>query len=375
MKKNTCFIAILLIFLSISTAFGFAGMGNNNTIEPSGIPELTNATESDQDIELMQNLIEIDAVRFETENKLFVRETLAFKNVGEKNFSGILRTWVPDGIEGISVSTVEMMADAQSNPLQASKDGNVISWKASMGANAVPPMFAVEYLLAYEPKGTISRVQTYSKKFKYPTLINYDFYERPGFPPVIIKVTKSEGSSITFIDENRNKITTPDVTQEGNSIISRFSSPQFKEINMEISKTDLNANGIMGYVVIGILILMVFSYPVIRKKSENIQAFEEKIKNSLKREPADEESEEEYEEEIEQETVEEEQEEETGQEADISGMSKSELEEEKNAILSRIGELEKDYSSGDLLDEEYEERKSTYRAALGKINKKLKQSD
>ncbi len=54
-------------------------------------------------------------------------------------------------------------------------------------------------------------------------------------------------------------------------------------------------------------------------------------------------------------------------------MSKSELEEEKNAMLSRIGELDKDYSSGDLLDEEYEERKSTYKATLRKINKKLKQ--
>src|SRR3972149_7820496 len=204
MKKNTCFIATLLIFLSISTAFGFAGMGNNNTTEPSGSNDLANATGSDQDIQLMQNLIEIDAVRFETENKLFVRETLAFKNVGEKNFSGILRTWVPDRIEGISVSTVEMMTNALSNPLQATQDGNVISWKASMGTNTIPPMFAVEYLFAYEPKGTISKVQTYSKKFKYPTLINYDFYERPGFPPVIIKVTKSEGSLITFIDEYRN---------------------------------------------------------------------------------------------------------------------------------------------------------------------------
>ncbi len=378
MKKIIYLILVFLIFLSLNTAFGFAGMARNNSSNEAA--QLTDTIESDRDIVLLQHLIEIDTVRFQAENRLYVKETLIFKNIGTKNFSGTLRTWVPDGIEGISVGKIAMVAGSGITPVQAVQNGNIVSWSAEMEINALPPMFSVEYVQTAEPKGALSRGQTYSKKFTYPTLINYRYQDRPDLPAVVIKVTKLEDSTITFTDENGNKISTQDVSEDGNSIISRFSSPAFKELTIEVSKSKVTASGIMGYVILGILILIVFSYPVLRKKSEKLQAFEEKLKNSLKRE---EESEEEPGKEITEEVVEEEPGEEIteeavevepGEEEDISGKSKDELEIEKNRVLSKLDELEKDYSSGNLLDEEYEELKGTYKAKIKEIDKNLKQS-
>jgi len=59
---------------------------------------------------------------------------------------------------------------------------------------------------------------------------------------------------------------------------------------------------------------------------------------------------------------------------DISGKTNDELEEEKNDLISKRNKLEKDYSAGDLMDEEYEELKDSYKTRIGKINARLKQS-
>ncbi len=371
MKKSSYFIPIFLILLSISTAHGFAGMGVNNpnsTVSP--LSGLTNTTDSDQDIVLLQHLIEIDAVRFQAQNKLAIKETLIFKNIGAKNFSGTLRTWVPDNVENISIGKVAMTQDAFIEPVQVIQNGNIVSWSAAMGINSLPPLFSVEYVQDAKPQGTVSKVQTYSKKLIFPTLINYRYTDRPDLPAVVIKVTKSVDSSITFLDENRNKLSTPDVSEDGNSIISRFSEPQFKELNIQISKS-AGASGIVVYVIIGIAILLIISYPVLRKKSEKLQAFEDKIKNSLKREPGTEEQPAEETEEI----AEEEQIEEVSEDdEDVSGKTNEGLEEEKNDLISKLNKLEKDYSAGDILDEEYEELKSSYKTRIGKINARLKQS-
>jgi len=61
----------------------------NNIPQDTGtMPQinLNNTTESDQDIIMIQHLIEVDAVKLKAENKLFIRETLTFRNIGTKNF-------------------------------------------------------------------------------------------------------------------------------------------------------------------------------------------------------------------------------------------------------------------------------------------------
>ncbi len=143
--------SIFLISLLINTAYGFAGMTTGN---PAAQPDLVNTTESDQDIILVQHLIEFDAVRLQSENKLFIRETLIFRNIGSKDFYGSLKTWLPDGYENksIKVNKSEMMTGGGLIPLNNSTNGNIISWQDYVEQNSkLPLLYVVEYAVAMKP--------------------------------------------------------------------------------------------------------------------------------------------------------------------------------------------------------------------------------
>ncbi len=374
---NKYVISIFLVIFLISTAYGFAGMGaNKSTVQT----DLNNSTQSDQDIRLLQHLIEVDAVQFESQNRLYILETLTFKNTGTENFSGTLRTWVPDGAENISVGRTEMMADVVPIPLDIIQNGNIISWQDNVGVNGLPPLYLVEYVVTDNPSANSI---SYSKKLTYPTLINYTYGGNPSLPAVILKIRKAAGSSIKLLDENGNIISTQDVSETDDSTLYKFSSPQFKEINIQVSKPVVTPAGpaatpagIAGYVILGLLILLALSYPILRKKSERLQAIEGKIRTSFERKP--EEATEEPEEAVE-ETPETsiESEEATAEmdEAEFAGKTGDELENEKNELISRLDKVEKDYASGNLIDEEYEELSSSLRAKIENINKRVEKPD
>lgn len=371
MKKSIHYtIPFFLIIFLINPAFGFAGMANNNSTAQS---DPNNITESDQDIILAQHLIEVDAVQLQSENRLLVRETLIFKNQGTKDFSGFLRTWVPDGSEAIRVGRIEMMRGASPQVVAAVQNGNIISWQDFVAANnPLPPLYVVEYMLTAEPKGTISKTKHYPKALLYPTLIT----KQPG--SIVVKVTKNKEESVAITDEKGSSISASgNPRDEGGSILYGWEAPEFKEINVEISKPAVTPAGIAGYVLIGLVIILVLSYPIIRKKSGKIQAIEEKIRNSLKREETSEV--EEAGEEIKEETpsvVPAEAEEAVSpveQETEFEGKTREELENLKTETLSRFGELDGEYESGNLMDEEYEELRKSYQDKLEKINKKIEQ--
>jgi|GEM_PF-773495 len=369
--------SVFLIMVLINTAYGFPpGMTyNKSTVQtgPDNTTQLNDTTQSDQDIQLLMHLIEVDAVQFESQNRFDIHETLIFKNNGIKNFSGTLRTWVPDGVSGIKAERRNMMDGTLEYGLPMIQNGNIISWQDKIITQSLPPLYALEYILPAEPQGGLTKSKSYSKKLTYPTLINYKYEGKPGLPAIVLKIRKPVGSSIILQDENRNDISPEDVSEIDDSVLYKFTSPQFKELNIEITKPAVTPAGIAGYAVLGVLILLALSYPVMRKKSEKLQAIEEKIKVSFKRER----------EEISEEPVEESVE---GPEEDIeaapgappaagadhgelAGKTREELESEKSGILSRISELDKDYSAGNLMDEEYEELLNSYRQKLEKIDK------
>ncbi len=374
-KSNTFIIIILLIALLTNPVFGYAGMGGNNSganmgdiiqIEEQNI-DPANTTQSDQDIILMQYLIEVDAAQFEEENRIYVRETLLFKNIGDKHFSGSLRIWVPDGIEGIKVGKVAMMTGGSVIPLDALQNGNIISWQDTIMRNdPLPPMYALEYVLPAQAEGSITKSRHFSKKFVFPTLIN-------KVPlSIIIKVTKGDQETLIIKDEKGNNIQSSGQPMEDNSVLYNFETPQFKEINIEFSKSALDLSQIALYLFILLIIVLVLAYPTIRKKSPKLQEIEEKIRNSLKREPQSEEQQETDEEVSDEDADEEEPEEESGREdEDISGKTNDELNTEKNELLSKLKKLEKDYASGDLIDEEYEELRNSYQVKLKKIERRI----
>ncbi|VVB90804.1 Uncharacterised protein [uncultured archaeon] len=378
MKKTNLFItSILLIALFTIPVFGFPGMGRNtsgtttgNITQTGQIIDLANATQSDQNIEISSHLIEVDPNLYGLQNKLFVRETILFRNKGTKIFSGALKTWVPEGPGDLKVMKAQMVAQTGGQPVLPVLNGNIISWQDYIDVNSVV-MYVLEYNISVQPTGSITKSEFYSKKLLSPTLINYKYVPSPGYPAFLLKVSKSSDSSITLTDENQNKITSQDFTDQSDSILYRFSDVRFKEINIEISKSPVDLSKIAIYLIIGILIILVLAYPVIRKKSPKLMEIEEKIRNSLKKEPGSREKKKSDKEVASEDSEADELEEESASEAEnISGRANDELETEKNELGSKLDKLEKDYASGNLIDEEYEELRNSYRQKLKNINKR-----
>jgi hypothetical protein len=184
---------------------------------------------------MAQHLIEVDAVQMKSDNKMFIRETLIFRNIGTKDFYGSLRTWLPDGGENIKLSRSELQTGAGLIALDFEKNGNIISWKDYVEQNnKLPVLYIIEYTIAME-SGASSIIGIYTKKLSVPMLINYRYIEKPGLSSLVIKITKPQGNTVKFIDENKKDITLEEVDESGDII--RFSSPQFKEINVVLTKT------------------------------------------------------------------------------------------------------------------------------------------
>jgi hypothetical protein len=383
MKKiNTFIIIVLLIALLTNPVFGYPGMGGNNsglnmgnvTQNKSENIDLANTTQSDQDIELVTQLIEVDAARFEEQNRIYVRETMLFKNTGDKNFIGSLRTWVPDGIEAIQVGKAPMMMGGSVVPINIIQSGNIISWNDTIMRNdPLPPIYTVEYVVPAQAEGSVGESIYYTKKFVFPTWINKAPLN------IIIKVTKGKDETVIINDEKGSNIeSSGSPVEDNNSVLYNFQTPQFKEIKIEFSKSTIDNTNVLPYLIIGLLIVLVLAYPVIRKKSPKLQEIEGNIRNSLKREPESEhqKTDEEVKETSGNEAAEERQEEgkeeeSTPEDKDLSGKSKDELEIEKNELISNLKKLEKDYASGDLIDEEYEELRNSYQKQLKKIERKI----
>lgn len=362
-------ISTFLVILLINGALGFPGMGGNssatNITNVTNIPQdtgiipqidLNNTTESDQDIIMTQHLIEVDTV---PENKLFIRETLIFRNNGTKNFFGDLRTWVPEGSQNLILARSEMMTGGGLVPINYSQNGNIISWKDYVEQNSrLPFLYALEYTVQQKAGGT----EIFSKKLAVPAIISYPYVGRPDLPAIVIKINKSEGNTVKFTDENGNKIAATEVDEKGE--IFRFSSPQFKEINVEISQsllpTSASQSNVIGiltnpvFIVIGILIILALLYPYIKKK----------LKSGKNGEEASKETDEEIEEPSEVDS--------SVSSGKYERKNVKELEDLKKQFISRIKDLEKKYESGDLLDEEYEDKRKSYQDNLKEIEKKLK---
>ncbi|CAG0958701.1 hypothetical protein METP3_00692 [Methanosarcinales archaeon] len=374
-------ISTFLVILLANGALGFPGYGGNSTATNSNITnttdipqntgtipqiDLTNATESDQDIIIVQHLIELDADRLKAENKLFIRETLIFRNIGTKDFFGDLRAWVPDGSEDVIVARSGMMTGGENVPINFSQNGNIISWKDYVEQNSsLPFLYVLEYTVQQKAAGTISSAKMFSKKLAVPTLTSYKYVENPNIgAALVVKITKPAGNTVQFTDENGNKIAATDVNETAG--IFRFSSPEFKEINVELSPSSLPASASQNYaayIVIGILIILALLYPYIKKKLKSDKKDKDTSeKNRTKATKIN------KREEIEKPS-----------EADspvssgkYDGKKANELLDIKKQLLSRMKDLEKKYESGDLLDEDYEDKRKSYQDNLKEIEEKLK---
>lgn len=359
-------VQIILVVFLVNSAYGFPGMIANNTTGTADQADLNkttigqgrdvnNTTASDQDIVLLQHLIEIDSLLPVPENNINIRETLIFRNVGSKDFLGTLRTWIPDGAENIMVNRSEMMTTGEMIYLPFAREGNILSWEDYVEKNSqLPFLYVVEYDMKAEAAGKLSDTGRFSKKLVYPAFINYRYMERPDLAAVVVKVAFPPGFSARFLDENGIVITPSDTAE--NETIFRFRSPQFKEINVEFSKTTVipqSSQGYAVYIVLGILVILVLLYPVIKKRSGH--------ENKTEEAPG-----------TEDEPVDDEPSSASSLEKDHEGKSRKELEDLRKELQKELDDLETRYKAGDLLDEEYDDARTSYKDRLKAIGAKLK---
>jgi hypothetical protein len=164
-----------------------------------------------------------------------------------------------------------------------------------------------------------------------------------------------------LFDENKNEIK-PDESDETGEI-KRFGDPRFKELNIEISGSSAIPavkNDYTIYIVIGILILLVLSYPYINKKLKEGQAGKtSKVTSSPKAGKSREERSRSGNNPVR-----------PGEEN--KGNSDSEMDARRKELGLKLKELETKYKSGDLLDEEYEDEKNAIQDKLKSMNKASK---
>ncbi len=376
MKKTIQYIILLLLVIFfINPVWAFPGMtGNKSTAQPVNniTQQDNNITESDQDIVLLYHLIEIDAVKMQSENKLYIRETLIFKNTGTIRFSGLLRTWVPGEADIINqdgsgeIAKTDMSTGEVSGYLPAVRNGNIISWKDDVGTNTIAPLYVLEYTLPSTPEGMLNKARHYQKVFISPPTTNEPALTKEP-SKILVKLTRSQGTSIAIKDEKGNSI--PDSgspREENNDVYYTWDMPEFKEMNLSISEPAVSPSMIAIYAIIGGLIILVLAYPILRKKSEKLRSIEKKLKSSLERSTATNPEETEVQEIPE---TEDEEKQVAEEDVDFTGIPTDELERQKNDLRIKLNELEKDYAAGNMLDEEYEEFRNSYLEQIEKFNK------
>jgi len=359
-KSSIIFTSALLFLIfsfTFSTVSAFAGMGANDNVSTSSNSMGANPTYSyGTDIVMMQQLIEIDQVSYDDYIK--VAETLVIWNAGTENYTGPIYAWMPDEAFEVNIALLEMVMSGQINLIEYSIQGNVVSWNGTVLAGPnMPPMYRLEYKVPKASTDTIS----VTKKLKYPTLVNYNYIPSPGMPALVIKVMKSEDMEISFTNGAGNKIEADSVEILEDSKTYNWALPLFEEITIKSEKPGVGSSDITLYLIIALIIIVIIGYSVLRGKSTAIKNFEEKLAAVIPQKQDDEiyldkEDEEDLEDEDEHEDDEDE-----FEVADINDLNLDQLRSAKKSILNLLLELDEDYSSGNLSEEEYNRIRSDYK--------------
>lgn len=290
-------------------------------------------------------VIPAHVIEIETQQGFFVVwETIMFKNVGGANYTGDFRTWVPDKAEIMGISSLGHQTENVSGSGTYTLANNVLSWNAS---EPIPPGGAVMYRLGYSlpftvSEGTFSDTASFSKKLRYPTYINYDYTGSSVGSGFVIKSTVP-GMSISFEDDKGNRL---NPVFDGESYT--WVVPEFSGISVKYTKSKVSMTQIAIYGAIGILIILIIAYPILRSRSQKVKDLETAVAGRFQS-----------------------QEDAGDHEGEEHGDDIGELHEQKEEILKMKKELDEDHESGKLSDEEYEEMRLEYDDREKEIDRRI----
>ena len=185
------------------------------------------------------------------------RETLVFRSYGD-DYSGSLKTWVPDGSTNIFVFKSSHQAEGR-ELLKHAQNENIITWEADLMQN-IPSMYSVEYTTDLESE--------FRGSMKLTRMISHNALP---YPTRIFKLAVSGDDEVVFEDINGKAIIPDETSALGDyRVFSWGSEEKMLELN-EISIVRKESGSVdrtekYMFAILGIIAIIAILYPIISGK-------------------------------------------------------------------------------------------------------------
>lgn len=213
----------------------------------------------------------------------------------------------------------------------------------------MPSMYHLEYMIPVDPdmekKGSIDFI----KKITVPATVNYNYVPMTGMYALVINTIQPENTGIMITDGEGVEIE-PDLIEEAtNRKKYNWVSPSFDQICIEISESKSGGSSTILYAGIILVIIGVVGYFLLKRNGQK----EEKVKHEG------------------EDAAQYNNEEEVLTEKDIENYSLNELKAAKKAVSRVLRELDDDFSSSIISEDEYDTIRSNYKKKAVDITKRI----
>lgn len=343
-------VLILVLISSFPSGYAFAHYASNNsTGNSTGMMGNTSISSNVVEIIIVQHLIEVDHLK--NEGYLTVSETIIFRNVGTQNYTGPIYTWLQDDAFNLVVTKNTMAMDSQGIAITSFQvDDNIIGWDDSIQSSmGMPSMYHLEYMIPVDPDMEKDGSIDFIKKITVPATVNYNYVPMTGMYALVINTIQLENTGIMITDGDGVEIE-PDLVEEANNLKKyNWVSPSFDQICIEISESKSGGSSTILYAGIILVIIGVVGYFLLKRNGQK----EEKVKHEG------------------EDAAQYTNEEEVLTERNIENYSLNELKTAKKAVSRVLRELDDDFSSSIISEDEYDTIRSNYKKKAVDITKRI----
>jgi hypothetical protein len=301
------------------------------------------------EIIIVQHLIDVNHLK--NEGYLTVSERIVFRNVGTQNYTGPIYTWLQDDAFNLVVTKDKMAKDSQGIAITSFQvDDNIIGWDDSIQSSmGMPSIYHLEYMIPVDPDMEKEGSIDFIKKITVPPTVNYNYVPMTGMYALVINTIQLENTGIMITDGEGVEIE-PDLIEEANNLKKyNWVSPSFDQICIEISESKSGGSSTILYAGIILVIIGVVGYFLLKRNGQK----EEKVKHEG------------------EDAAQYINEEEVLTEKDIENYSLNELKTAKKAVSRVLRELDDDFSSSIISEDEYDTIRSNYKKKAVDITKRI----
>lgn len=343
-------VLILVLISSFPSGYTFAHYASNNsTGNSTDMMRNTSISSNVVEIIIVQHLIDVNHLK--NEGYLTVSERIVFRNVGTQNYTGPIYTWLQDDAFNLVVTKDKMAKDSQGIAITSFQvDDNIIGWDDSIQSSmGMPSIYHLEYMIPVDPDMEKEGSIDFIKKITVPPTVNYNYVPMTGMYALVINTIQLENTGIMITDGEGVEIE-PDLIEEANNLKKyNWVSPSFDQICIEISESKSGGSSTILYAGIILVIIGVVGYFLLKRNGQK----EEKVKHEG------------------EDAAQYINEEEVLTEKDIENYSLNELKTAKKAVSRVLRELDDDFSSSIISEDEYDTIRSNYKKKAVDITKRI----